>query len=92
MKPEDLTRFRTASDPQISPDGKRVAFVVTALSTEKDEYLSNVWVVDTDVNRRCLVLPRRPAGSSGLTEEQLAHMVTRDSLFGVGVPAGPVGA
>ncbi|HET7768897.1 MAG TPA: nitrile hydratase subunit alpha [Chloroflexota bacterium] len=51
-----------------------------------------VKVVDTDVNRRCLVLPRRPAGSSGLTEEQLAHMVTRDSLFGVGVPAGPVGA
>src|SRR5688500_7424317 len=51
-----------------------------------------VKVVDTDVNRRCLVLPRKPAGAEGLTEEQLAHLVTRDSLFGVGVPAGPVGA
>ena len=51
-----------------------------------------VKVVDTDVNRRCLVLPRKPAGAEGLTEEQLAQLVTRDSLFGVGVPAGPVGA
>ena len=52
----------------------------------------DVRVVDTDVHRRCLVLPRKPAGADGLTEEQLAQLVTRDSLFGVGVPAGPVGA
>ena len=51
-----------------------------------------VRVVDTDVHRRCLVLPRKPVGSEGLTEEQLAQLVTRDSLFGTGVPAGPVGA
>ena len=51
-----------------------------------------VKVVDTDVNRRCLVLPKKPAGAEGLTEEQLAQLVTRDSLFGTGVPAGPVGA
>jgi thiocyanate hydrolase subunit gamma len=51
-----------------------------------------VRVVDTDVNRRCVVLPLKPAGSDGLTEEQLATLVTRDSLFGVGLPAGPVGA
>ena len=35
------------SDPRISPDGRRVAFVVTVLSEERDEYLSNIWVVDT---------------------------------------------
>jgi dipeptidyl aminopeptidase/acylaminoacyl peptidase len=45
--PEDLLRIRFASDPQISPDGTRVAFVVTTLSEERDEYTSNIWMVDT---------------------------------------------
>ena len=47
MTPHDLTRIRFVSDPQLSPDGQRVAFVVTMLSAERDEYLSNIWVVDT---------------------------------------------
>jgi nitrile hydratase subunit alpha len=51
-----------------------------------------VRVVDTDVNRRCMVLPRCPAGAAGLSEEQLTRLVTRDSLFGTSQPAGPVGA
>jgi dipeptidyl aminopeptidase/acylaminoacyl peptidase len=42
----DLTRLRGVSDPRISPDGARVAFVVTTASDERDEYLSNVWMVD----------------------------------------------
>ena len=48
MTPQDLTRIRTASDPQIAPDGQRVAFVVTTLSAERDEYLSNIWLVGVD--------------------------------------------
>ena len=51
-----------------------------------------VRVIDTDTTRRVMVLPQRPPGASGLTEEQLATLVTQESLFGVGVPAGPVGA
>jgi len=46
MEPRDLARIRFVSDPQISPDGARVAFVVTQLSEERDEYLSNIWMVD----------------------------------------------
>jgi dipeptidyl aminopeptidase/acylaminoacyl peptidase len=45
--PQDLLRIRFVSDSQISPDGRRVAFVVTTVSEEKDAYLSNVWLVDT---------------------------------------------
>ena len=45
---QDLTRLRGVSDPQISPDGRRVAFVMTTASDDRDEYLSNVWVVDVD--------------------------------------------
>ncbi len=44
----DLTRLRGVSDPQISPDGRRVAFVMTTASEERDEYISNVWVVAAD--------------------------------------------
>src|SRR5215510_5796074 len=46
MIPGDLTRIRVATDPQISPDGRQVAFVVTTLSEERDEYLSNIWLVE----------------------------------------------
>lgn len=46
MVPQDITRIVWVSDPQISPDGARVAFVATTLSEERDEYLSNVWVAD----------------------------------------------
>jgi dipeptidyl aminopeptidase/acylaminoacyl peptidase len=45
MVPDDLTRIRFVSDPQLSPDGRRVAFVVTVLSVERDRYLSNIWMV-----------------------------------------------
>ena len=47
MRPDDLLAIRFVSDARISPDGRRVAFVVTTLSQEKDEYLANIWVVDT---------------------------------------------
>ena len=29
-----------------------------------------------------MVLPRRPAGTEGLTEDQLAELVTREGLIG----------
>lgn len=45
MVPADLFRLNLASDAQISPDGSRIAFVCTRLDEEKDEYLSNIWVV-----------------------------------------------
>src|SRR5919197_5382268 len=47
MTPQDITRIRLISDPQLSPDGRRVVFVVTTLSEDQDEYLSNIWVVET---------------------------------------------
>ena len=32
MTPQDITRICFISDPQVSPNGQRVAFVVTRLS------------------------------------------------------------
>ena len=48
MTPEDITRIRWVSDVQLSPNGLQVAFVVTTLSEERDEYLSNIWTVAVD--------------------------------------------
>jgi dipeptidyl aminopeptidase/acylaminoacyl peptidase len=45
MEPADLTRIKFLSDPQMSPNGEVVAFVLTTLSEEKDAYLSNIWLV-----------------------------------------------
>ncbi|HEU5188052.1 MAG TPA: S9 family peptidase [Methylomirabilota bacterium] len=47
MRPDDILKIRFVSDPRISPGGRRVAFVLTSLSQERDEYLSNIWMVDT---------------------------------------------
>jgi tricorn protease-like protein len=46
MVPEDLTRLAGVSDPQISPDGRWIAFVVAKASAERDETLANVWIID----------------------------------------------
>lgn len=48
MTPQDITRIRFVSDPQISPDGSHVAFVVTTLADEPDQYFSQIWIVDTN--------------------------------------------
>lgn len=41
---EDLAEIELISDPQISPDGQRVAYVVTTPDTETDGYRSRIWV------------------------------------------------
>ena len=42
-----------------------------------------VRVIDSTADLRYLVLPRRPSGAEGLSEEALAALVTRDSMIGV---------
>ena len=49
-----------------------------------------VW--DSTAETRFMVLPLRPAGTEGWSEQQLASLVTRDSMIGTGLatPAGGV--
>ena len=41
-----------------------------------------VRVLDSTADLRYLVLPRRPAGTDGMGEAELAELVTRDSMIG----------
>jgi nitrile hydratase len=46
-----------------------------------------VW--DSTAETRFLVLPMRPAGTDGWSEDRLAALVTRDSMIGAGLPEQP---
>jgi nitrile hydratase len=48
-----------------------------------------VRVHDSTAEMRYLVLPMRPEDTEGMTEEQLAELVTRDSMIGVSLPLKP---
>jgi nitrile hydratase len=43
-------------------------------------------VHDSTADMRYMILPMRPAGTEGWSEERLASLVTRDSMIGVAVP------
>jgi len=50
---------------------------------------TSIRVWDSTAEIRYLVLPRRPPGTEALNEEQLAALVTRDSMIGTGLPRAP---
>jgi nitrile hydratase len=53
---------------------------------------TNIRVWDSTAEVRYLVIPRRPPGTEGLSEEQLAALVTRDSMIGTGLARSPAEA
>jgi nitrile hydratase len=75
-------RSRAVSDPR----GVLAEFGL-ALS---DDVEIRVW--DSTAEIRYLVLPERPAGTEALNEEQLAELVTRDSMIGVALAKKEVAA
>ncbi len=48
-----------------------------------------VRVYDSTSDIRYMVLPRRPDGTEGMSEEELSRLVTQDSLIGVGETVRP---
>ena len=55
-----------------------------------DDVEVRVW--DSTAEVRYLVIPQRPAGTDDWTEEQLADLVTRDSMIGVDILTAPGGS
>jgi nitrile hydratase len=75
-------RSRAVSDPR---------GVLAEFGVELEDELE-VRVLDSTADVRYLVIPRRPPASEGLSEEELAALVTRDSMIGVAHPAAPAPA
>ncbi|GJD33640.1 nitrile hydratase subunit alpha [Methylobacterium aerolatum] len=72
-------RARAVSDPR----GVLAEFGVSLPETTR----ITVW--DSTAETRFMVLPLRPAGTEGLSEEALAALVTRDAMIGTGLPLSP---
>jgi nitrile hydratase subunit alpha len=67
----------------IDPRGVLADFGV-AIQADKE---IRVW--DSTAEIRYLVIPERPAGTQGWSEERLATLVTRDSMIGTGLALNP---
>src|SRR5512136_754954 len=48
VKIDDFARLRYVGDPQLSPDGKWVAYTVSSVDLEKDKRDTDVWMVSWD--------------------------------------------
>jgi nitrile hydratase len=75
-------RARAVRDPRgvLAEFGVRLA----------DDVEVRVWDSTSEV--RYLVLPQRPPGTEGMSEDALAELVTRDSMIGVGLALSPESA
>jgi nitrile hydratase len=62
--------------------------VLREFGTQIDEGMSiHVW--DSSADQRYMVLPQRPAGTEGMSEDELAALLTRDAMIGVTLVAEP---
>jgi dipeptidyl aminopeptidase/acylaminoacyl peptidase len=57
LLPADLYRFRWVSDPRLSPDGTRVAYVLTTPEDRGKKYRSEIWIAPA--------IPTEPVRSPG---------------------------
>src|SRR3954451_348836 len=48
MKPEDVYALTSVGDPRLSPDGRRVAYVVSRTDEEANAYRTSIWVARID--------------------------------------------
>jgi len=55
---DDFIRIKRISDPQLSPQGDLIAFVVTEMELEKSTSNSDIWIVPTEEG-----VPRRLTSS-----------------------------
>jgi dipeptidyl aminopeptidase/acylaminoacyl peptidase len=46
IREDDINRFEWMGDPQISPDGTRIAFTRVSVDTVADDYRTRIWLID----------------------------------------------
>lgn len=63
LQPSDVYRYQDINSPQISPDGKWVAYVLSSVDTAKDRRTTDVWMVSWD-GKESVQLTSSPDGES----------------------------
>jgi len=100
FRAEDAYRLRTASDPDLSPDGRRVAFCVTDTDQEADRLCWSIWVAPTEGSAPARRFTEGPADRSprwspdgrwlayiSVTDDEPSHAHVRLAPLEGGVPA-----
>ena len=86
ITPEDYFAFEFLSDPQISPDGKVAAYVVTTVDQRQNRRNSAIWMAATDGNRAPWQFTTSPQSSTSPRWSpdggQLAFLSSRPSASG----------
>ena len=103
FRPEDALRLRSATSPALSPDGRRVAFVVSDTDQEADRLRSSIWVAPADASAPARPFTEGPADRSpafspdgrwlayiSITDDKPEHAHVRLAPLDGGVPA-PLG-
>ena len=62
MQPIDLGRLVSTSSPRVSPDGRLVAYLVTAVDLDGNTYRRRLWLAPSDAST-----PARPLTDEGVT-------------------------
>src|SRR5213078_5025160 len=78
----DLFAFRWIASPQISPDGRQVAYVLVTVNAKHDGYETSLWIVGTDgasPPRRLTAGPRDGAPRWSRDGKTLAFVRPKDS-------------
>jgi dipeptidyl aminopeptidase/acylaminoacyl peptidase len=100
FRPDDAFRLRTATSPALSPDGRRVAFVVSDTDREADRLRASIWVAPVDASAPARPftegpVDRNPAFSPdgrwlayiSVTDDKHEHAHVRLAPLDGGVPA-----
>ena len=85
LKPTDISRIPTVSDPQLSPDGKWVAYTVSEVDTAKDKRVAHLWMQSWDGKESIELTHGGEAASSPKWSpdgKYLAFLSSRDSKNG----------
>ena len=63
IRPSDVYRLQSVSDPQVSPEGNWVSYVLTSVDSAKDKRNSDAWMVSWDA-QQSVQLTHSPDGES----------------------------